>query len=315
MNSNSGEAVSSLRQMQEQMSGWMAEKPQWDGGQDLRMLPGDLVLFQFMANGDEGDRLIKVYRSHIIAKKGNNGTPYNDHRYCPIQSQESNVSCTLCEQGHDEVKERMSMWLWIENILHTTMPKDKQFPVVTYEGRQYFNEEMITEGNPQKGAFKIWHTSAWRDSPWQDILKLGELYKGLHNFTAQLIRYGTGMQTRYKVIAIPNSAMVSPELYARAMQECTPIPEILHGQLASPVTVAPQQAQEQPISAIGTPSSAEIQPFVGPGVSAPSLVVPGLDSNQSQKVDTTQPESTSDNTIQIDPVNQEDERRPLKGLF
>jgi hypothetical protein len=329
MNSNSDDAVSSLRQMQQQMTQWMKDKPQFDGGNELRLQPGDLAIFQFMSNGDDGFNLLKVYRSHIIPRVANTGTRYNETRYCPVQSGDVGVECPLCTQGHAEVKERMSIWMFVTNILHVVMPKDKQFPTTKYEGNMYFNEELSTEGHPGIGAFRIWHSSAWRDSPWTTILKLGELYHGLHNFTAQLIRTGTGTGTRYNVVAIPNSAMVTPELYARAIAECHSIPQMLANQISSTVEVAPNANNQGVQTGTVLPESAAV-PFNAPGIQVPTLQVPSLD--------TAAPPPATDDVIRLEddnvgeykqvelpqvvppsitetPPPSDDEKRPLRSLF
>lgn len=274
----------------------MAEKSSYDdNSKTLRYLKDDLIVFQFVANGDEGDKFIKVYRSHIIPVPGKE---FSDARYCPIQSGEPDLSCPLCEQGHTDIKERMSMWLYVYNILHTTMPKDKAYPVAPYEGRNYFNEEV--------NDFRIWHASAWRDSPWADILKNAEIYKGLHNFTANLVVVGEKLSRRYKMYALPNSPMFTPELYAKAHEECEPIPDILKAQISSPVQLNPQQSTQtsQP-SSVGQPQGVNVGPPtpVGPAAGAASIGpgAPTMQTPQALVVPPAQPE--------------EDESRPLKKLF
>lgn len=306
--------VSSLREMNERMNAWTNEKPQWGGnGSDLRLQPGDLVLFQFVANGDEGDRFIKVYRSHIVSKTTQDGRRFNETRYCPIRTGEVDLECSLCVQGHEDVKERMSVWMHVSHIFHTQLPQPrkgeqpKQFPLVRYEGENYFNEEV--------NSFMIWHSSAWRDSPWASILKLGELYKGLHNFTAQLIRKGTGTDTRYSVVAIPQSEMLSPELYARAQTECEPIIDILHRQISSAVQAQPSQETPSIFSSstANTPQlnyNPTIQPFVASGASVPNFSVPALEANK----EATEPVTETPET-QTEQQPPEDEKRPMQKLF
>lgn len=304
--------VSYLREMNQRRDQWLNEKPQFDGsGIELRIATGDLVLFQFMANGDEGDRLIKLYRSHIIPMISKEGKHYSRTYYCPVQSGETEVECPLCVQGHTEIKERMSMWMFVSNILHQQLPKqkpeDKVFQQVPYEGGVYFNEEV--------GGFKIWHTSAWRDSPWSDILKNAEIYKGLHNFSAQIQVVGSGVATRYKLYALPNSPMVSPDLYTKAQQECQPILDILHQQLTSPVQINPEQTTNQQTQ---QPRNIGVRTFVPPGQNLPEFKpFPSFGSAATNVADNTLQKATAteETTIDYVPVEAQEEEKPLKKLF
>lgn len=261
--------VNSLQQMAQRRDAWLNEKPQWDGGNELRLSNGDIVWLQFVANGDETpvDKYIKVYRAHAFDVLTNGGKRNQIFRYCPVASGEGN-ECAYCAQGHNTIKERMSMWFWVPAIyragIRQNTPPDKIPPLILHEGRQMYNETVQ--------AFKIWHTSAWRESPWMDIVKLNEMYKGLHGFAAQLTSSGEGMQKRYKLYPIPNTPSLSAEIYQRAQTECQPIPDILRDQLASPVAInpamqqQPQQQQQTQVPNVITPSQA---PFSTGATSSP----------------------------------------------
>lgn len=287
--------------MNERRNQWMAEKPPFNGDNTQYRPSKGIVLFQFVANGDEGDRFIKVYRSHIIPQE-RDSNKFNIQRYCPIQSGDGNVECPLCDQGHSDIKERMSIWMYISTILYSTMPKQREgvppLPQVNYQGQLYFKEDV--------NDFKIWHASAWRDSPWSDILKLSEVYKGLHNFTAQMDVVGDKLQRRYKLIALPNSAMLLPETYQKAAEACRPIMEILYEEMNSPVQLNPNISQGDTASSnIGTPSQATptVAPFSAPGVSAP-VFEPAATMIEA---------SDNTNIIQVQP--EVDAKKPLGSLF
>lgn len=299
--------MTNLRDMNTRMQQWMNEKPSFDNGNELRVDTGDLVIFQFCSNGDDGDKLIKIYRSHVIPMVGKNGNKYNAQKYCPAQSNESDIKCIYCEQGHLDIKERMSIWMAVSNILHYNLPKEKQFPQTQYQGRLFFNEEV--------NGFKVWHTSAWRESPWNDIVKLAELYQGLHNFTAQLEVVGAGLQRRYKVYAIPQSAGMSPELYARAQAECESIMDMLHAQLAGAVVVAPNA----PGVASQQTAPSGIQPFAAPGTTVPALNIGGVPASPITPpaiATSPTPAPTSQTPTETLSIQQEtDQKRPMKSFF
>lgn len=292
--------TSSLQDMNERMAQWMAEKPTFDSGAELRLEKDDLVLFQFVSSGEDGDQFIKVYRSHILEAISKAGKRYNTHRYCPVQSGDD-MACPLCDQGVKDIKERMSIWMYVTNILHAKLPQDKQFPYVAYEGKNYYQEEV--------NGWKVWHTSAWRDSPWQMIVKLGAMYKGLHNFAAQLIAVGDGLNRRFSVYAIPQTEGITAEQYTTAKVECENLGDMLRKQINQAVQLNPNPGQQVQ----GQPQQQPV-PFV-PGGQAQPQPVPfqpaQVMSNNSAPFETGEPQP-----IEVPPSQPEaDNRRPLKSLF
>lgn len=224
----------SLAEMNARMTQWMNEKPQgnFNNTTELRLNQNDLVIFKFAATGSDGDRLIKAYRAHIFGLVSKNNKRYNEARYCPVQNGDGQ-ECMWCNAlnsgqlaaGTGELKERMSMWLLVEQILHASMPQPRQgeavpqWPIVAYEGQNYYMEEV--------NGWKVWHTSAWRESPWSDICRTASMYGTLHAFTAQILCTGSAMNKRFKFYVLPNSAPLPREYYEQAWTALSPLPDLL----------------------------------------------------------------------------------------
>ncbi len=297
----------SLRQMNQQVQQWYSEKPAFDNN-GLNFQKGDLIFFNFVANGDEGDRFIKIYQAHIIPAVSKNNKQYNETRYCV--SRNDGEPCEFCDAGLTDIKERMSMWFYVRNWLHATQPKEKQFPAVPHEGGIYFNEEV--------NDFRNWETSAWRESPWSDICRLAEIYHGLHNFTARIDTVGENLTRRFKLTAMPNSDTFPNELYERAKNELTPIPELLKGKLVQAVQVRPVGTQPAPTPAFGQPANnVSTPPFAtsstgfafGSNNANPSSPLGGLTGSTP-----TQQEPSSD-VGNYTPPEGEEQKRPMRSLF
>lgn len=290
---SSPQEVSSLRAMHERRQAWLNEKPQGDWGNELRYQEGDVIIFRFVASGNDGDQFIKLWRGHEF-EVTRNGRPGTEHRFCPVQNGEGD-ECGYCAAGHTLFKERMSMWLDVTAIMHTTMPPEKTYPQVDYQSRLYFVEEVK--------AFKVWHASAWRDSCWNDILNIAEMYKGLHSFTAQLVVTGKDLARRYKIYALPNSEQTPPERYEQAKAECQSIPIMLREKMASPVQTAPQSAATSGQPAAAAPP---VTPWRIPGSAAapewrPAPITTAVNNDQPAELPT--------------PIPEADPTKPLKSLW
>lgn len=283
--------VGGLAAMNERMQQWMNEKPQggnFNNTTELRLNQNDMVIFQFAASGNDGDRLIKAYRSHVFGQISKKGNRYNEHRYCAIQNGEGQ-ECMFCQMGHTDIKERMSMWLLVQVILHASMPQVQQgqqppnWPIVQYEGQNYYKEDV--------NAWKIWHTSAWRESPWSDICKQQAMYGSLHNFTAQIQCTGQGMQKRFKFYVLPNSATLPQEYYQQAWNSLQALPEMLRSEMTRQVAQNPQPgqaqwSQQQPIAnptnffpgPVQQPQAAPIPftPIAAPPLAVPTMGMPSM---------------------------------------
>lgn len=201
---------------------------------ELRLNTDDMAFFWFIASGgDEGDDYLAVYQAHEIPAISNNGKPFSKNVVCSVLN-DYGEECRLCQEGGAKLKDRMSMWIWITDILHKTMRQGQQMDVIQYQGQSYFRE-------PINGP-RLWHTSAWRESPWDTIVTLNANYGGLQKFVGQLTATGEGMQRRYKLFALPNTEGIPAENLEQARQLCKPIRQILmEGVTNQPTVQAPAQ--------------------------------------------------------------------------
>lgn len=292
--------MTSLREMNEKMTQWMNEKPGFGSGDEYRPMTGDVVIFNFISSGNDGDQFFKIYKAHIFDTFSNSGKRYPTQRYCPVQTGDVGVECPYCQQGHTVIKERMIMWWYVHRIYHSQLPKDKQLPVVLYENRQYFDEQI--------NGFRRWEASAWRDSPWRDIVKLYEMNKGLHNFVGQLEVIGEQLARRYKVYALPNTPSLPPEIYEKAKAECLPLPQFLKEGLSTPIQIAPAQAQNAPQQPVGFGQPVQAAQPIGFGGIAASNVAPTPVSPIAFPTFTPTSAPPEEGT-------EEDNSRPMKAMF
>lgn len=270
--------TNSLQQMSQRREQWLNEKPGFSGGNELRFRNGDDMYGHFVATGEDGDRFIKVYRAHSFDTFNAQGKRINPIRYCLVQNGDA-PECPYCAMGHDNIKERMSMWFYVYYIAHKTMPAnttpDKMLPQFQDIDGQIKYKEDIND-------FRVWHTSAWKESPWLDILKLSEFYKGPNKFVAQMTTVGEQLSRRFKLYALPNSIACPDEIYKQALESCTPISQLLQEALATTVQWSPtppqqQQTMQQQAQAPGVIAFNPVVAFTNqPPAAPPPAAAPGF---------------------------------------
>lgn len=268
---------------------WLADKPVFSGGNELRFSKqgGELVFGYFISSGDDGDRFMSLYKGHSVETITTKGEKISVVKFCPILSG-MGEECQYCDAGNTAIKDRMSMWFYVTDILHTFLPQEKNFPTQEFGGRVYYREEIQ--------AFKLWNSSAWKESPWEDIVRFQTLYKGLHNLQFMMTVSGAGMARRYKITAMPEPSKLPEEIYERAKSECQAIPEYLKGGTSQ--TQAAPQATAAATFVPGAPIQSQPMGSFSSGV-ATSAPAPAAESSEPM------PE-----------VKQEENpRRPLQSMF
>jgi len=206
------------------------------GGVDLWIRENDLVIAHFLCTGGENDPYFDTYVSHEYPAKVQGG--YNTLKYCPVESgHDENYDCQGCKDGA-KTKDRMAMWFWVYDILHANLKAGESFPAVTWNNKSYFRREV--------NGPKCWDTSAWRESPLDDIIMLGAQLGNLQKTRINLLRTGSGMQTRFKLYMEPGSPALDDAIRDQGLAMIRPVYEVLREQLTGVATQANPAAQEMP---------------------------------------------------------------------
>lgn len=190
----------------------------------LRFREGDVLLFYFCGDGEPGDPFFEVYMAHEIpAPEGQQGKRY---WYCPVLSNHQvpqNYQCQWCN-SKVKSKRRMGMWMYVQAILHTSQMQGENFPQVNWKGINYFQEDI--------NDFKRWDTSAWDESPLEDIFMVHMQFGSLRTQRSIMTVTGKDLKRRYKIAGEPNTAPLPPTHIQAAQEQCEPIMQILMKKLA-----------------------------------------------------------------------------------
>lgn len=189
----------------------------------LRTREGDVVLCYFVGSGDPGDPFFEPYVAHEIPPES--AEKMRQYWYCPAMSKHHIPEGYLCKWCGTNVKakRRMYMWFYVQSILHRQLLQGEQFPQVEWRGMSYFREDI--------NAFKRWDTSAWEESPLEDIFMMHMQFGSLRTQRTLLMCTGTGLKRRYKIAGEPNTPALPDQYVKKAIEECEPILSILQGKL------------------------------------------------------------------------------------
>ena len=252
--------MSSLDEARKKIEERRSQQKAAGGGQDLWIRENDLVIAHFLCSGGESDPYFDTYVSHEYPAKGQGQWP--SLKYCPVESgHDENYDCPGCKDGI-KTKDRMIMWFWVYDILHSTLKQGESFPQVAWNNKSYFRREV--------NGPKVWDTSAWRESPLDDILMLGAQLGSLHKTRVNLMSTGSGMQKRFKLYMEPGSPPIDPAILEQAIPMIKPVVEILREQLAGVATVANPVTLDYGPAKAAAPSN--ILPYTpaGGGAAAPA---------------------------------------------
>lgn len=220
--------MAGIAEIRNQMARWTEEgKVSTGGGGDRLFLgAGDVVYFYFLSSGADGDPYFEQYMAHEYPSPTPGGR--RTLRVCPVLSDfDDNYDCPGC-RADIKAKPQMAMWMHVGDILRRTKREQDQFPVVSFKGQSFFHQKV-------DGPL-LWDTSAWRDSPLNDIMFLYDGYGDLRAAQMELQTTGDGLSRRYKIYATPNSAPLDSGVYQADVAKIKPVRQLLMERLtANPV--------------------------------------------------------------------------------
>lgn len=255
--------MAGIREMRQRQAQWAQERPEGQG-QNYFPRNGDIVFFHFISTGEDGDPFFEIFYSHEIPAQGQGQWP--TLKFCPrATGLDDNYDCPHCVTDI-KTKKRMMMWLHVYEILHTTLRQGETLPTVTYMGRNYFRREV--------NDVRVWDTSAWRESPVDDILNLAEQIGNLHTYVFTLHVTGEQLDRRFKVYIQQGSKPFDGTLYNAAKAKCQPILDMLMDQIKPVSTEQRPVAQPQPVPAAAAPS-AQVYTPPGAGAAQPAAPISG----------------------------------------
>lgn len=243
--------MAGIKQISDRQDKWRQERPESGGGSGQNYYPrtGDIVFFYFMSTGEDDDPYMEVFWSHEIPAQQQGR--FSTYKYCPVQSEHNtDYKCAYCD-GTYKLKKRMMIWMYVVEILQTQLREGEQLPTVNWRGRNYFKREV--------NEVRLWDTSAWRESPLDDIINLASQIGNLHAFMFELHAVGEGLQRRYKVYIQQGSQGFPAAAYQKGKETAQPLRELLADSIAEvpteqrPETVSVPSLTSGPAVAAYTP--------------------------------------------------------------
>jgi len=249
--------MGSIQEMQDRQAKWDREKPEGTGGNELYARNGDIVYGYVLWAGEAQDPFLELYWAHEMPSPQPGGFP--KYFCCPVQNEfEPNARCQYCIDGL-KLKRRMTMWWYVDQILHSFLKQGEQYPLVQFQGRPYY-QQIVQD-------FRLWNASAWRESPWHDIEILVGQIGSLRNMAVQMTVAGEGKDKRHKIHVVPNTPALDDILVKAAFEKCRPVMDILSQQWEQVPTEQRVLPPESPVTApnsVGAPLSAAPLPGTPP---------------------------------------------------
>src|ERR1700682_2155055 len=168
---------------------------------------------------------MEYYVGHAYDAIGKKGGRYTQVVYCPVQSgHDENYDCAGCK-ADDKVKDRFAIWVYVEKILYSSLVGDEKYPPeIWVDGNRYFTQTV--------GKAQLWDTSAWKDSPLEDINMLAKQLGDLRKTRVTIKTVNTGIDKRYKFYPEMGSPAIPDELYRQCVAQIRPVQQVLMESIA-----------------------------------------------------------------------------------
>lgn len=245
--------MSGINQAKQANETYKAKFGSGGGSGFLKLRDGDIVRCYFPGSGDDGDPYFETYVAHEIPPES--ADKNRQYWYCPALSDHpvpAGYQCKWCGVPKIKTKRRMYMWFYVQAIMHKTLLQGENFPQVNYKGINFFQEEV--------NDFKRWDTSAWDESPFEDIVMIKMQFGALNTQRTLLSVVGSQLKRRYKMAGEPNTPALPDAYQAKAKEDCQPIMAILQSKLqqdsdAEPVIRSLDDTPNMGLPNVGQPAT------------------------------------------------------------
>ena len=191
--------IDELRAMREQ---YKAEGKTGGGGRDTLFFRAEDKAYGFMLwDGEQPQgHTFQYYLGHQYPAAA--GQQWGPVKPCLQSLLGPNADCPGCKAGY-KTKDRMAMWFYTYIVMHQKLKdgEQTQLQFANFQGSPGYMREV--------NESRIWETSAWRDSPFDDIMNMAEQLKAngrnLHSGMIQIYASKDGKDRRYKFYMLPGS--------------------------------------------------------------------------------------------------------------
>ena len=202
----------------------------------LRIGAGDRARFWFLSDGE--DEFFDGARFHLFPRQTRSGKVYNQEIMCLRLRTDGDDSCTFCEEGHEEMALRFSIWIWVDHVLHLGDNPDP-------EGQAWEQIRLAAEKG-KKGRIMFKEAISQPMVIW---MAYGKEWVWFSQFDAALNKYGT-LEGRLYELKRVGSNMQDTD-YTLSMIKVTKLPKTTSEKIEA-ARVSIDQIFAETVSSAGT---------------------------------------------------------------
>ncbi len=202
----------------------------------LRIQAGDRARFWFLSDGE--DDYFDGARFHLSPKTTRTGKVYNEETMCLRLRTDGEENCALCDDGHEEMALRFSIWIWVDHTLHLGDNPDP-------EGQAWEQIRIAPEGG-KKGRIMF---KEMIEQPMLIWMAYGKEWVWFSQFDAALNKYGTLEDRLYELKRVGST--MSDTDYTLSMTKATKLPKSTKEKIEA-VRVPIDQIFGESVSGAGT---------------------------------------------------------------